>query len=93
MIHLFGIIEEEDEYYYIDDLMRIGSTLKFSSFYVKWPKSKGLECAQEEIARALKEDNHWMDDWYWTVTDFQWIGEKVDGFTVTIDPKESTDEN
>jgi len=87
--HLFGIVEEDDEYYYIDDLMRIGSTLKFSSFYVRWPKSKGLGCAQEEIARALNEVTRRIDNWViWGVIDFQWIGEKVHGFVAAIDQKE-----
>jgi hypothetical protein len=93
VIHLFGIIEEDDEYYYIDDLMRIGSTLKFSSFYVRWPKSKGLGCAQEEIANALKVWSRRIDDWYWIVTDFQWMGEKVHGFAMTLEHKEEEHEN
>ena len=87
VMHLFGIVEEDDEYYYIDDLIHI-ETLKFSSFYVRWPKSKGLDCVQEEIANSLKENNRWMDDWYWIVTDFQWIGEKVHGVVTTLAKKE-----
>jgi hypothetical protein len=87
VIHLFGIVEEDDEYYYIDDLLCLGANLKFSSFFVRWPKSKAL-CAQEEIERVLKENSRRMGDWYWIVTDFKWIGEKVHGFVVTLAKKE-----